>query len=432
MTDGPAMVDSTPLPYDCYELPEGMLFEADALRLVRDRIGPVAANGEATLSDAVGHYLAEKIVSPRNVPHHHNSAVDGYAFAATDLGQANEGLTVIGEARPGQPFEGKAKAGQTVRIFTGAVIPAGTDTVMMQEDATVASASGATIVKFNVDLKKGANRRQAGEDIAKGKPLLDAGRLLGPAELASLASIGLDRLKIFSPLKVALLSTGNELLEPGSDFRSGHVYDSNKIMLRALLDSYPIEVTDLGIVDDNRASVVDMLASAAAQHDVVLTSGGASTGEGDHIVDAVSELGAVHFWRIAVKPGRPLALGQIGNCSVVGLPGNPVAVFVCFLIYVRPLLTRLGGGAWTEPRAFPLPAAFELPRKKVNRREYLRGVLQASEQSVHADKFAHDGSGLIASLRSSDGLIRLPEELAAVVPGQPVDFIPYSELGIRR
>lgn len=408
---------------DCFAQGSDLLPEAEALARLEAVTPLVSSARTVSLGEAIGAYAAETVVAPRPIPAHDNSAVDGYAFRRETTAEAP--LAVIGEAFAGRPFEGKVRSGETVRIFTGAVMPTGTDTVAMQED--VLHKDGIVVPG---SLKSGANRRRAGEDVAEDEVIVTPGTRLGPADLAEVAAAGFDRLRVHAPLRVAIVSTGDELLEPGTPFVDGRVYDSNKIMLKGLLASYPVEITDVGMIADDRALVTETLKDLCARHDVILTSGGASTGEGDHIVAALEALGSVHFWRIAVKPGRPLALGQIGQCLTVGLPGNPVAVMVCFLLYVRPILMKAGGGPWPKPVAYPLPAAFEMPKKKRDRREYLRGLLVTDQGRLAVDKYARDGSGLIAGLRASQGLIRIGEDVTSIARGDMVEFLPYPELGL--
>ena len=257
-----------------------------------------------------------------------------------------------------------------MRVLTGAALPAGADTVLMQEDAALEQ--GAVIAPPGI--RPGANRRPAGEDIRRGQTVLQVGQRLRPQEVGVAAALGRAQLRVFCPVRVALLSTGDELAEPGARLPPGASYDANRPILHGLLGGLGCRVSDLGILPDRAAAVAGALREAAASHDVVLTSGGASRGDEDHVVRAVARQGRLHFWQIAVKPGRPLAFGQLGGCLFIGLPGNPVAAVICFLRFARPVLIALGGGRWPEPRAFLVPAGFAM-RKKPGRREYLRARL---------------------------------------------------------
>jgi molybdopterin molybdotransferase len=275
--------------------------------------------------------------------------------------------------------------------------------------------------------------RKAGEDVAEGSTLFAAGEIVRPQDLAALASIGVASVTCFRRLRVAVVSTGDEIIRAGTRaLEPGEVYDANAPMLAALAATAGASVTDLGVWPDEADEVRRRLADAARRFDVILTSGGASRGEEDHMVQAIGEIGIRHLWQLAIKPGRPMSFGQIGDTVVVGLPGNPVAVFVCFLMYVYPMLRRLGGAPWPEPNRLLLPAAFAFPERKTGRREFWRGSLVETPHGLAVDKFARDGSGLITSLRVADGLIEIPEGNAGVQPGDRVAFIPFTEFGILR
>ena len=357
----------------------------------------------------------------------------------TPQSHPDENWPVAGRSAAGHPFLGVPPAGAAIRIFTGAVMPDGLDTVVMQEDTAPASDGSARVV-IPAGLKRGANVRKAGEDVAEGATLLDAGAVLRPQDLAALASIGHSEVPVFDRVRVAIVSSGDEVIRPGSrPLGLGEVYDANAPMLASLADLAGTEVTDLGVWPDTRAEVERRLADAARQFDVILTTGGASKGAEDHMAASLDALGRRHLWQLAIKPGRPMMFGQIRTGAaesprdtlMVGLPGNPVAVFVCFLMYVYPLLRRLGGAPWPEPRRFMLPAAFDFTGRKPGRREFWRGVIETTEAGgMAAGKFARDGSGLISGLRIADGLIDIPEDTADVRRGDPVAFIPFTEFGI--
>jgi molybdopterin molybdotransferase len=417
---------------DCFVHDGKRLSHAEALAILKQRVATVARSETVPLAEAAGRILAEPAVAPRPVPAHTNAAVDGYAFAAADYDPAaGAALPMAGRAAAGHRLEHAPPPGTAARIFTGAAMPAGHDTAVMQEDVEIATAAdGRTVVAIPAGLKRGANVRRAGEDVAAGATLLRPGAVLRPQDLAALASIGLAEVPCFARLKVAILSTGDEVLRPGAAFAEGLVYDANAPMLAALIASAGAEATDLGVLPDNREEVKRRLAAAAKRFDAVVLSGGASLGEEDHVVAALDAIGKRHLWQLAIKPGRPMSFGQIGDCVVLGLPGNPVAVFVCFLLYVWPLLRRMGGADWPEPRRYRLPALFAFPGRKVGRREFWRGILKETPHGLGVDKFARDGSGLISGLRAADGLIDIPEQVPEVRPGDLVAFIPFTEFGI--
>jgi molybdopterin molybdotransferase len=288
-------------------------------------------------------------------------------------------------------------------------------------------------VAIPAGLKRGANVRKAGEDVKAGEVVLDAGAVLRPQDLAALASLGFAEVDCFRRLRVGIVSTGDEVRRGGAEganLAAGHVFDANAPMLGPLIAGAGGVATDLGVFPDDLAQVKQRLARAASEFDVIVTSGGASRGEEDHVVAALDALGKRHMWQLAIKPGRPMSFGQIGDTVVLGLPGNPVAVFVCFLLYAWPLLRRMGGAAWPQPRRYRLPALFAFPDRKVGRREFWRGSLKETPDGMGVDKFARDGSGLISGLRAADGLIDIPEDVAQVRVGDPVAFIPFSEFGI--
>lgn len=408
---------------DCFLHDKDQLSHEQCLAILTGRLSVVTGVEELPLVQTSGRWLASDIVAPRNVPLHDNSAVDGYAFAAPATGP----MPVVARIAAGDLGTHHLKPGQAARIFTGAPMPDGADAVAMQEDCTVA----ADQVTVPPDLKRGANLRRAGEDVAANSTVLHSASRLRPQDMAALASFGLPRVKVRAPIRVAILSNGDELLEPGAEIAQGQVYDSNRAMLRALIDTLPCDVTDLGILPDSPSLIEATLAEVAKTHDVILTSGGASGGEEDHIINAIDRLGTRHLWHIGIKPGRPMSLGQIGDCIFLGLPGNPVAAFVCFLLYVRPALTILGGGNYQEPTRFPVAAGFDVARKKPGRREFWRGWLETgADGRPVAQKFARDGSGLISGLRQATGLIEVTEEVTSVTQGEPVSFLPFAGFGI--
>jgi molybdopterin molybdotransferase len=416
---------------DCFAHDRKRLRHAEALAILKQRVAPVAGGETVPLAEARGRILAGTAVAPRPVPAHTNAAVDGYSFAAADYdAAAGKVLPVDGRAAAGHRLERTPAPGTAARIFTGAVMPAGHDTVVMQEDVRATTAEGRTVVSIPAGLERGANVRRAGEDVQAGETLLRAGAVLRPQELAALASIGMAEVACFSRLRVATVSTGDEVVRPGTAFAQGLVYDANAPMLTALVASAGAVPTDLGVLPDDPGEVRRRLAEAAQRFDAVILSGGASRGEEDHVVAALDAIGKRHLWQLAIKPGRPMSFGQIGDCVVLGLPGNPVAVFVCFLLYVWPLLRRMGGADWPEPRRYRLPALFAFPGRKTGRREFWRGILKETPHGLGVDKFARDGSGLISGLRAADGLIDIPEDVADVRPGDPVAFIPFSEFGM--
>ena len=386
---------------DCFAAGDRLLTVGEAAERLRTRLGPTVGRERVALADARGRILAEPLTSRLDVPGYDNAAVDGYAFAH---GQGHYRLA--GRAAAGRPFAHPLRPGEAVRILTGAPVPEGADTVAMQEDCEL---DGETVT-VPAGLKARANYRKAGENIRRGETIFAPGQRLGPLQLGVAASLGETALDVFRPLRIALFSTGDELALPGEPLAPGQLYDSNRTMLRAFLEADGLSVTDLGILPDDAAAVKAALAEAAAGHDVVMTSAGISTGDEDHVAAAVPEL---HFWRLAVKPGRPLALGSIGNAAFVGLPGNPVAAAACLLMLVRPMLGLLGGAGWETPPATPVPAGFAM-KKKTGRREWLRVSLG---EDGAARKAGPDGSALLRVMAEADGLLDVPEDVETIAPG---------------
>ncbi len=415
---------------DCFLHDKDRLRHSEALALLQTRVTAIAGYAAVPLALANGRILAADVTARHPVPAHTNAAVDGYAFAAGPVRDAGAALTVEGRAAAGHPLSTPAAPGTAVRIFTGAVMPDGTDTVVMQEDVSLSGRDGAQRVDIPKGLKAGANVRKAGEDVKAGEPMFASGHVIRPQDLAALASVGYADVPCFEPISVAIVSSGDEVIRPGAPLRAGQVYDANAPMLMGLIQSAGAIPHDLGVLPDRREAIETALRDAASRYHVILTSGGASRGEEDHMVTALDALGKRHLWQLAIKPGRPMSFGQIGDCIVIGLPGNPVAVFVCFLMYVWPLLRRLGGAPWPEPRRLKLPAAFAFSGRKPGRREFWRGMLVETGTGLAIDKFKRDGSGLISGLRAADGLIDIPEDHGDVQPGDLLDVILFSEFGI--
>jgi len=415
---------------DCFAF-SGPLMPVDEVeRLIAERIVPVAETETVDLAHASGRVAAADVLAGVDLPPFDNSAVDGYAVRHADLQRGTETrLAVVDRVTAGHGTGRALGAGEAIRIFTGAPMPAGADTVFMQEDCRVEGSA----VFVPPGLKIGSNRRLAGEDIRAGAVAIPAGRRLAPQHVALAAASNVTALAVRRRVRVALFSTGDEIVEPGTARPAAALYDSNRRLLAAMLERLAAEVTDLGILPDDPAELATALAAAARNHDMVLTSGGVSTGEADHVRDAVEKIGRLVFWRVAIKPGRPVAMGVIpgergAGAAFVGLPGNPVAVFVTFVRVVRPLLMRLAGALPEPIIALPVRLAFPY-RKKQGRREYVRVTLRrAPDGTFEAAKHPQDGAGIITSLTETDGLAELTEELTSIEPGATVGFLPYVTL----
>lgn len=414
-----------PLKNDCFALPPGVEWTPvdSALAQLRDGLSAMTDHEVVSVHDALGRVLAAPVRAARAHPPYANAAVDGYGFAHDSLASAGSGdLAVLplipGRAAAGAPFHGRVPAERAIRILTGAMIPAGVDTVVLEEDVHVTDDT----VTLRTGLKPGANTRRAGEDMDVDARALDAGLRLRPQDLGLAAALGVGTVPVQRQLRVAVLSTGDELVEAGASAKTHQMYDANRPMLCALLDRWGYDVVDLGRAADNPAEVGARIEDGRARADAVLTTGGASAGDEDHVSAVLRRAGVLRTWRIAVKPGRPLALANWDGTPIFGLPGNPVAALVCALIFARPALSVLQGAGWPEPMAMVVPAAFS-KAKKAGRREYLRARLtpEGTAQTYHSE-----GSGRISSLSWAQGLVELPDEALQVTPGTPVRYLPFA------
>lgn len=421
-----AKPSTVPLRNDCFALPQGVDWTPVdvALAHLETRLTPVVAREICAVSKSEGRILADDQIARRANPPAANSAVDGYGFTHAALtGTGGEALPLAeGRAAAGAPFRGKLPFGQAVRILTGAMLPLGVDTVVLEEDVRLSEAQ----ICFASGLKAGANARRAGEDLQAGDLALPAGHLMRAPDVALLSATGLAEVPVFQPLRVAVLSTGDEIADPGSTKDPAITYDANRPMLLALARRWGYAPVDLGKVADDRDALRQCLDQAADQADVILTSGGASAGEEDHVSALLNEAGAMRIWRIAMKPGRPLALGLWRGVPVFALPGNPVAALVCTLIFARPALSKLAGGTWLSPQGFMVPAGFE-KQKKAGRREYLRARMGTNGQ---VEVFKSEGSGRISGLSWAEGLVELDDGARQVRPGDLVRFLPYGAFGL--
>lgn len=415
---------------DCFAFTERRLLHEEAIALLKTLPEPISEMETVGLFQAHGRVAAEAVSAPRDIPAHTNAAVDGFAFAFADYdGERGTRFNWSGRAAAGQAAT-QAKRGSAVRIFTGAMMPGGCDTVAMQEDCRLDEAGTVRTVTIPGGLKKGANVRLAGEDFAAGAPLVSAGDRLRPQDIAALATAGAPGLRCFRRPRVMIYSTGDEVIRPGQPFAPGRVFDANAAMLASLLAPTGAVITDGGVLPDKPDAVRDALESGAQSHDLIVTSGGASLGEEDHVVKALRERGALSLWQLAIKPGRPMGVGKLDGAIALALPGNPVAVFVCTLLYLWPVLIAQSGAPWPQPRRFMLPAAFAIPKRKTGRREFFRGWLTEGKDGPLVQKYPRDGSGLISGLRAADGLIEISEDRTSIGHGDAVGFIPLSEFGI--
>ena len=412
-----------PLANDCFALPPGIDWTPVdvALEDLRSRLGPVVGLAQTPLTEALGRIVARNVTARRAHPPLPNTAVDGYGFAGGRGPGAHRLPLIAAQAAAGARLEEAVQDGDAVRILTGAALPDGVDTVVLQEDVEIEDGA----VCFTGPIKAGANTRAAGEDKKANDIVAARGRRITPADLALMSAVGVATLETFAPLKVGILSTGDELVEAGQSAAPGQIFDANRPMLMGLITGLGHSAVDLGRVGDDRDALRARLEDAAAQVDVIFTSGGASAGDADHVSGLLNEAGSMALWRIAIKPGRPLALGMWNGTPVFGLPGNPVAAMVCTLVFGAPALAQMAGASWSAPQGFDLPAAFE-KRKKPGRREFLRARMRAGQVEI----FASEGSGRISGLSWAEGLVELPDAALHVRPGDRVRYIPWSGFGI--
>ena len=388
---------------------------------------PAIASEELPLMQALGRIVAEDIISPINVPAHDNSAMDGFAFDGKQLGTAPLQLRVVGTALAGKAWQGNVKSGECVKIMTGAVMPEGLDTVIAQELTTLKAADGETVVEVPAGiLQAGDNRRKAGEDLQRGLPALMAGSTLTPAALGLVASLGIAKVKVYRQLRVAYFSTGDEVLSLGDALREGAVYDSNRYTVFGLLSRMGCAVIDMGVVRDDPVLLEDAFKQAANKADVIITSGGVSVGEADFTKAMMKKLGDVAFWKIAMRPGRPMAVGRLGNSILFGLPGNPVAVMVTFLAFVKPALLHLMGGTPSTTPYLRAKSA-EALRKKPGRTEYQRGFVRTlPDGTLQVEAAGNQGSGVLRSMVEANGLIVLHHHQSNVAAGDEVDVMMFE------
>ncbi|HMO47218.1 MAG TPA: molybdopterin molybdotransferase MoeA [Rubrivivax sp.] len=403
---------------------------AQAQEFIARLVAPVQAVELRPVRDALGRVLARNVVSAIDVPSHDNAAMDGYALRGSELrADAATRLRLVGRGLAGRNFEGTVPAGACVGITTGAVMPPGLDTVVPQE---FTQREGDDVLVPPGLLQPGDNRRRAGEDLASGEAALSAGRVLRPADLGLLASLGLAEVPVHRWLRVAFFSTGDELRSIGQPLDAGCVYDSNRYTVWGMLQRLGVEALDLGVVRDDPAALRETFTQAAACADAVITSGGVSVGEADHTKAVMAELGEVLFWRIAMRPGRPLAIGRIGSADrqaiLFGLPGNPVAVMVTFYAFVRDALLHMAGAA---PQPLPLLRAASVAplRKKPGRTEFQRGIVsRAGDGRWQVAITGAQGSGILRSMSQANGMVLLHHEQGNVAAGEEVDVLPFDGL----
>lgn len=410
----------------CNQESSPMLSIEDALARIKNTIYPLKASETVLLKNALGRVLSEAVYAPINTPNETNSAMDGYAFSSSEITKGREfSLNLIGTSWAGRPFKGVLQAGQCIRVFTGAVVPSEADSIIMQEHVE----SDGQWIHFPIDTIGGQHIREVGEDMQQGSLLFASPKKLNAIDLGLLASAGVCEVSVSRPVKIAFFSTGDELTELGKPLFSGQIYDSNRYALHGLLNDINYIATDMGVIGDDKQLLEESFIEAAKNHDVIITTGGVSVGEADYVKEILSRCGEVNFWKIAIKPGKPLAFGKIGDCYFFGLPGNPVAVIVTFQYIVSPALKHLLGA--TETKTIKLAAICTSTLKKApGRQEYQRGILtQDAAGNFFVASSGKQGSNIMKSLSEANCYIVLPVACEGIQAGERVmiDLIPGGE-----
>ncbi len=415
----------TQLSNDCFKHNKKRISLEKAVSILEKRIKCIKKTQKIKLDQSLGRILSKDIFSKLNVPPFDNTAVDGYAFKYSDLNKNKETtLKLNGRIAAGQNFNKKIKKGEVARIFTGAKVPEGTDTVIMQEDCNV---NGIEII-LKPGIFKGANIRKKGEDIKSKKKILTKGSKLKAQDIALIASIGIKEIEVYEKLKVGIFTTGNELFEPGNKISKNGIYDSNRYCLKNLLETINCSVKDYGIKKDNEKLIKNTLKKISKECDLIITTGGMSVGEEDYVRKVVEKNGSLNFWNISIKPGRPVALGNIFKKPFIGLPGNPVSVMITFLKIALPAINKLSGFLSPKENNFIVTTDFNF-KKKSGRKEFLRvKVSKNSNGEIKIKHYPNTGSGVFTSMVETDGLVELPEKLTYLKKGAKVKFVPYSEI----
>ena len=405
-------------------MPDRMGTETLDVDLAIEKLGalaqPVAECEEVELDAALGRVAAEDVAAPIDLPPFDASAMDGYAVRSAGLDREGaKRLRIVGRSAAGHPFHASVVAGEAVRIFTGAVLPTGADAVLLQEDARAAQDAVETTVPVRADQ----HVRRRGHDVRQGATLFEKGKRLGAFDLAWMAACGIRSLQVRRRIRVAVLSTGDELAAPGERLAPGQIYDSNRLALKSLLQQKAVRVEDLGCIADDPAEIRKALRDAAAQADLIACSGGVSVGDADYVKAVVEEIGSLDFWRVALKPGKPLAVGRIGRALFFGLPGNPVSTIVTYLLFVAPTVDRLSGTSPSAPLALPA-VLLDAVRHSKGRREYMRGIMRAEGGKIVARITGDQGSNRLATFAKANCLVVVASDVGDLLPGDATQVIP--------
>ena len=394
-----------------------------AIKIIKNNFNLQQYTELVNLKNTLNRISGENIISSINVPAHSNSAVDGYAINFKEYSNGNRKFKIIGKSSAGHPFNKKVQKLNSIRVLTGAILPPNLDTIIMEEDCKITN----NILTLPDNVKKGINYRYLGEDIKKNSIVYKKGHKIKPQDIGVLASLGIKRIRAYKALKIAIFSSGDELVNVGKPLNKGQIYDSNREMIIAFLGKLGFLVTDLGILKDKSDVIENKLKKASINNDLIITSGGMSLGDEDHIKNIIDNKGSIYAWRLAIKPGRPVGFGMFNKCPIIGLPGNPAAAFITFLVVAIPILKQMSGQLVNKYNLIPITSDFYYTKKK-GRKEFIRVKLINKKNKLTAQKFPKAGAGILTSTTWSSGIGILDEKVEEIKPGDKINYLSFNEI----
>lgn len=394
-----------------------------AIKIIKNNFNLQQHTELVNLKDTLNRISEENIISSINVPAHSNSAVDGYAINFKEYSNGNRKFKIIGKSSAGHPFNKKVQKLNSIRVLTGAMLPPNLDTIIMEEDCEIIN----KILILPDNVKKGINYRYLGEDIKKNSIVYKKGHKIKPQDIGVLASLGIKKIRAYKALKIAIFSSGDELVDVGKPLNKGKIYDSNREMIKAFLSKLGFLVTDLGILKDKSDIIENKLKIASINNDLIITSGGMSLGDEDHIKNIIDNNGSIYAWRLAIKPGRPVGFGMFNKCPIIGLPGNPAAAFITFLVVAIPILKQMSGQIFNKYNLIPITGDFYYTKKK-GRKEFIRVKLINKKNKLTLQKFPKAGAGILTSTTWSSGIGILDEKVEEIKPGDKINYLSYNEI----
>ncbi|MFP6778767.1 MAG: molybdopterin molybdotransferase MoeA [Alphaproteobacteria bacterium] len=394
-----------------------------AIKIIKNNFNHQKYNELINIKDSLNRISSENIISSINVPAYSNSAVDGYAINFKEYSSGNRKFNIIGKSSAGHPFNKKIKKLSSIRVLTGAMLPSYFDTIIMEEDCEVTN----DILNLPNLVKKSINYRYLGEDIKKNSIVYKKGHKIKPQDIGVLASLGFKQIKTYKVLRIAIFSSGDELTNIGKPLKKGHIYDSNREMIISFLNKLGFEVTDLGILKDKTEIIKNKLKKASTKNDLIITTGGMSLGDEDHIKNIIDKNGSIYAWRLAIKPGRPVGFGKFNKCPIIGLPGNPAAAFITFLVVAIPILKQMSGQILNKYNLIPIISDFYYTKKR-GRKEFIRVKLINKKNKLTMQKFPRAGAGILTSATWSSGIGILNEKVVEIKPGDKIDYLSYNEI----